>query len=222
MADLRSNTQQPLFQNVISLAFANGLFYWTNGEEVLTEDYHEEYHTYFHNHYLGSRNRSYVGVYIDLPSSQPIPVPVNPPIQVQAILGGRVAKISWQPPHIVGGQGKGAWQSWSYELQIKNEQTGEIITKRNINNSTYFTVDDLDEDTEYIIKSAAYTSSGNGPWSSEFKGRTLKTPKSGRYPSILWSASEGLLESDVTGDEVETLIAHEKLKVGHTTLPNYF
>ncbi|KAK6636659.1 hypothetical protein RUM43_010321 [Polyplax serrata] len=212
VADLRSNTQQPLFQNVISLAFANGLFYWTNGEEVLTEDYHEEYHTYFHNHYLGSKNRSYVGVYIDLPSSQPIPVPVNPPIQVQAILGGRVAKISWQPPHIVGGQGKGAWQSWSYELQIKNEQTGEIITKRNINNSTYFTVDDLDEDTEYIIKSAAYTSSGNGPWSSEFKGRTLKTPKSGRYPSILWSASEGLLESDVTGDEVETLIAHEKLK----------
>lgn len=210
--DLRANTQQPKFQNVLSLAIANGLFYWTDGDEILTEDYHEEKHTYFHNHYLGSKNRSYISVSIDLPTSQPIPVPVNPPIHVQAVLGGHVAKTTWQIPHLVGGQGKGAWQNWSYELQIKNEKTGQVKTYREISNATFFSVEDLEDDTEYVIKAAAYTSSGSGPWSSEFRGKTLKTPTNGRYPVILWSAAEGLLESDVTGDRVETLISQENLK----------
>lgn len=213
MVDIRSNTQQPLFQNVLSLASANGLFYWTDGGEVLAEDYHEDYHTYFHNHYLASKNRSYIGVFVDLPTSQPVPVPVNPPVQVQAVLGGHVAKISWRPPHIVGGQGKGAWQNWFYEVQVRNEKTGEIITRKGINNTAYYAIDGLQDDTNYLIKAAAYTSSGNGPWSSEFRGKTLKTPENGIYPSILWSASEGLVESDVTGEEVEVLISQENMKV---------
>lgn len=178
----------------------------------MTEDYHEEYRTYFHNHYLGSNNRSYISVSVDLPTSQPIPVPVNPPIHVQAVLGGHVAKTTWQMPHLVGGQGKGAWQNWSYELQIKNEKTGEIRTRREINNTTFYTIEDLDDDAEYVIKAAAYTSSGNGPWSSEFRGKTLRIPKNGQYPTILWSAAEGLLQSDVTGEEVETLLSQENLK----------
>lgn len=126
VVDLRSNTQQALFRNVTSLAIANGLFYWTNGDEVFAEDYHEGQDTYFHNHYPGLTDRSYVSVAVDLPASQPIPVPVNPPIQVQAVLGGHLAKITWQTPHLVGGQGKGAWQSWTYELQVRFREMTQV------------------------------------------------------------------------------------------------
>lgn len=50
--DQRPNTQKPQFNNVTSLAMANNLFYWTNGKNVLTEDYHREQNRYFHNSYL--------------------------------------------------------------------------------------------------------------------------------------------------------------------------
>lgn len=49
--NFRANTQQPKFKNVVSLAMANGLFYWTNGEEVLIEGYHSGQNRYFHNAY---------------------------------------------------------------------------------------------------------------------------------------------------------------------------
>lgn len=122
VTDVRTNTQQALFRNVTSLAIANGLFYWTNGDEVFAEDYHEGQDTYFHNHYPGLTDRSYVSVAVDLPATQPTPVPINPPIQVQAVLGGNLAKVTWQTPHLVGGQGKGAWQSWAYELQVFSQK----------------------------------------------------------------------------------------------------
>lgn len=51
VVNLRANTQQPKFKNVVSLAMANGLFYWTNGEEVLIEGYHSGQNRYFHNAY---------------------------------------------------------------------------------------------------------------------------------------------------------------------------
>lgn len=106
-------------------------------------------------------------------ASQPVPVPVNPPTGVQAVLGAERAKVSWQAPHLLGGQGKGAWQNWSYELEIKDESTGETIHQKGIPGSSH-TVHNLRERSEYSIKAAAYTSAGRGPWSTEFRGRTLR------------------------------------------------
>lgn len=88
-----------------------------------------------------------------------------------------------------------------------------MITQTDIINTTYCTIDGLSGDSDYVIKVAAYTSSGIGPWSSEFRGKTLRTPRNGDYPMILWSAAEGLLQSDVTGDEVENLVSAENMKV---------
>jgi len=105
IVDLRGNTQQPMFRNVVSLAMANGVFYWTNGEVVLYEEYHPYQNSYFHTAYPDRPDKSFVSVSVNLPSSQPIPVPVNPPTNVQAILGPTLAKTSWQVPHLLGGQG---------------------------------------------------------------------------------------------------------------------
>ncbi|KAG7201761.1 hypothetical protein KM043_004482 [Ampulex compressa] len=206
--NLRANTQQAKFRNVVSLAMANGLFYWTNGEEVLTEGYHPGQNRYFHNAYPDRSDGSFVSVNVLMDSSQPVPVPVNPPTGVQAVLGAERAKVSWQAPHLLGGQGKGAWQNWSYELEIKDESTGETIHQKDIAGSSH-TVYNLREKSEYSIKAAAYTSAGRGPWSTEFRGRTLRD---GSHASILWSANEGLLKSDVTGENIDTLIYKASLK----------
>ncbi|XP_015109279.1 proto-oncogene tyrosine-protein kinase ROS [Diachasma alloeum] len=206
--NLRSNTQQPKFKNVLSLAMANGLFYWTNGEEVLTEGYHAGQKLYFHNAYPDRSDGSFVSVNVLMDASQPVPVPVNPPTGVQAVLGAERAKVSWQAPHLLGGQGKGAWQNWSYELEIKDESTGHTIRQRDIAGSSH-TVKNLREKSEYTIKAAAYTKAGRGPWSSEFRGKTLRENS---HSSILWSADEGLLKSDVTGENVQTLIHRESLR----------
>ncbi|XP_006571432.2 proto-oncogene tyrosine-protein kinase ROS isoform X4 [Apis mellifera] len=206
--NLRANTQQPKFKNVVSLAMANGLFYWTNGEEVLIEGYHPGQNRYFHNAYPDRSNGSFVSVNVLMNASQPVPVPVNPPTGVQAVLGVERAKVSWQAPHLLGGQGKGAWQNWSYELEIKDESTGETIHQKDIAGSSH-TVHNLREKSEYSIKAAAYTSAGRGPWSTEFRGRTLRD---GSHASILWSANEGLLRSDVTGENIDTLIYKASLK----------
>ncbi|XP_076645581.1 receptor protein-tyrosine kinase sevenless isoform X2 [Halictus rubicundus] len=210
--NLRKNTQQPKFKNVVSLAMANGLFYWTNGEQVLIEGYHSGQNRYFHNAYPDRSNGSFVSVNVLMDASQPVPVPVNPPTGVQAVLGVERAKVSWQAPHLLGGQGKGAWQNWSYELEIKDESTGETIHQKDIAGSSH-TVHHLREKSEYSIKAAAYTSAGRGPWSTEFRGRTLRD---GSHASILWSANEGLLRSDVTGENIDTLIYKASLKEAET------
>lgn len=110
-------------------------------------------------------------------ASQPVPIPVNPPTGVQAVLGAERAKISWQAPHLLGGQGKGAWQNWSYELEIREEisnySSSQAIHHRDIVGSSH-TVSNLRESSQYYIRVAAYTSAGRGPWSTEFRGRTLR------------------------------------------------
>ncbi|XP_011637649.1 proto-oncogene tyrosine-protein kinase ROS isoform X2 [Pogonomyrmex barbatus] len=207
IVNLRPNTQKPKFNNVVSLAMANGLFYWTSGEEVLTEVYHSGQNRYFHNSYP-DKSDIFVSVTVFTNASQPVPVPVNPPTGVQAVLGAERAKVSWQAPHLLGGQGKGAWQNWSYELEIKDESTGETIYQRDISGSSH-TVHNLRERSEYSIKAAAYTSAGRGPWSTEFRGRTLRN---GSHASILWSSNEGILRSDVTGENIDTLVNKATLK----------
>jgi hypothetical protein len=89
---------------------------------------------------------------------------------------------------------------------------GVTVYKKKVN-ATSYTIQNLTANTEYVIKAAAYTSSGRGPWSSEFRGKTLKIPQDGKHASILWSAAEGLLKSDVTGDNVELLVHSSDLKV---------
>lgn len=216
MADLRRNTQQAMFRNVVSLAMAGGLFYWTNGRDVLTEEYHAGQDAYFHNTFPNTVDRSFVSVCVDGAAAQPVPVPVNPPIAVQAVLGAALAKASWQAPHLLGGQGRGAWQDWSYILSVRDEARGDTQEHRDVN-ATWCTVHGLREDTPYVVKAAAYTSAGVGPWSSEFRARTLRS-----HPppaTVLWSAAEGLLRSDVTADRVEVLVHAASLRDGRSAAP---
>ncbi|XP_065076468.1 proto-oncogene tyrosine-protein kinase ROS isoform X3 [Ochlerotatus camptorhynchus] len=214
--NIRQNTQQPRFGKVKSIALANGLFYWTNGKEVLVEDYHKKHESYYHNAFPMDVNNTYFSIYVNLTSAQPIPTPVNPPRNVQALLTNRKIKIFWNVPHLLGIKGKGAWQEWKYVLELID---GKTI--RNIS-GTAFTSEELElvsPGQEYVIKAAAYTDAGQGPWSTEFRVRTLKDSHD-RH--MVWSGSEGLLRSDVIGDSVETLIGQTELEDGVVTDITWF
>ncbi|CAG9787793.1 unnamed protein product [Diatraea saccharalis] len=214
VTDFRSNIQSPMFKSTRSIAYAGGLFYWTNGREMLTEEYHPQINTYFHNEYPLAYNTKQVAtkqVLVALRSCQPIPVPVNPPIAVQSVMGINRAKVTWSPPHLLGHQGSGAWQQWTFHLQLTHATSKETINIKNITESTYI-VENLQQDTEYIIKVAAVTSSGSGPWSSEFIGRTLASSPTTLHSTLLWSGPDGLLQTDLTGDNLQTLIHRAHLK----------
>lgn len=93
---------------------------------------------------------------------------------------------------------------------MKNLKKDKAFSYSNIS-STSYTITNLDPDTEYLIKVAAYAN-GRGPWSSEFKGTSLRVPKDENYPVILWSASEGLLKSDATGENVQSVLHKSMMK----------
>ncbi|RZC34249.1 proto-oncogene tyrosine-protein kinase ROS, partial [Asbolus verrucosus] len=204
--NVRPNVIKSKLQKVVSLATANKIFYWTDGDDIFYEEYHDS--DYFHNSYPDLSARSYKKVIINLQSAQPIPSPVNPPTNVQAIFGSNIAKTTWQAPHLLGIQGKGAWQNWSYEIAIKEVNSQHFLSHKAINTTSY-KISGLKENTEYVIKAAAYTNSGKGPWSSEFRGITLSRSIN---PAIYWSAAKGLLKSDAAGENVETLIHKSHMK----------
>uniref|UniRef100_T1HB35 Tyrosine-protein kinase receptor n=1 Tax=Rhodnius prolixus TaxID=13249 RepID=T1HB35_RHOPR len=222
VSDFRANTQRPQFEKVLSMTMANGLFSWTNGEIILTEEYHRGHDSYFHNLAFPSfDNPGYVSIGVDLPSAQPVPLPVNPPTGLQAIVSSNHARATWNIPHLLGGQGKGAWQNWSYQLSIeeRGKETGAVLLKDI--NSTWVRVADLQADLEYTLKVAAFTSAGVGPWSAEFKGKTLKSSSSfgdttltnsSGGTTFVWSARQGLLLSDPTGETLTNLIPAQQLQ----------
>ncbi|XP_014249043.1 proto-oncogene tyrosine-protein kinase ROS [Cimex lectularius] len=210
VTDLRHNTQKPQFEKVLSLTMANGLFYWTNGDIVLTEEYHTGQNSYFHNLVVpGVKDPGYVSIGVDLPSAQPVPAPVNPPTGLQAVMGAKFVRATWNIPHLLGGQGKGAWQNWSYQLSIEDLSTGETSLLRHIN-STSAMVQGLMPGRQYFLKTAAATSSGVGPWSGAFTGTTLTSEGRAR---LIWSSSDsGLLTTDPTGQDEEILLHSDQLQ----------
>lgn len=207
--DIRKNTQRPMFNSVKSFAMANDLFYWTSGDAVLMEEYHETdkyYYDVFFRNFAALKN--FLFIFVKLPSAQPTPKPLNPPSNVQALLSVDRAKVSWRIPHLLGIQGRGAWQDWTYELEVIDEEDND--TKRTINQikALHFTVSDLSPGTKYRFRVAAYTAAGYSPYSVEFRGQTLKSP---RNRQIIWASHDGLIQSDILADNIHTLIPQQRL-----------
>lgn len=207
--DVRRNTQTPMFDSVKSFAMANDLFYWTSGDEVFMEEYHELSKYYYDNRYRGfAMLNNFLFVCVKLPSAQPTPKPLNPPSNVQALLSVDRAKVSWRIPHLLGIQGRGAWQDWTYELEIIDEENNDQKQTINQIKAMHFSVSDLNPDTKYRFRVAAYTAAGYSPYSVEFHGQTLKMP---RNRQIIWASHDGLIQSDILADNIHTLIPQQKL-----------
>lgn len=214
--DFRTNTQNPQFAKVKSIAVANDIFYWTSGVALLNEEFHKKNKNYYHNSYSDfAQIKNFLSVCVMLPSAQPVPIPVNPPSNVQAILSRSRGKVSWHTPHLLGIQGRGSWQDWSYQLEITDEDNGnsrKII--RDIKSSRII-VGNLTSNTNYKFRVAAYTSAGIGPFSTEFRGRTMKSVHD---RSLVWSSHYGLIQSDILAEHLHILIPYDNL--GHKNITN--
>lgn len=212
--DFRTNTQNPQFAKVKSIAVANDIFYWTSGVALLNEEFHKKNKNYYHNSYSDfAQIKNFLSVCVMLPSAQPVPIPVNPPSNVQAILSRERGKVSWHTPHLLGIQGRGSWQDWNYQLEITDEDNGNsrrII--RDIKTSRII-ISNLTSNTNYKFRVAAYTSAGIGPFSTEFRGRTMKSVHD---RSLVWSSHYGLIQSDILAEHIHILIPYENL--GHKNI----
>ncbi|XP_058063474.1 protein sevenless [Anopheles bellator] len=215
--DIRNNTQQPRFERVRSLALAHGLFYWTNGTDVFAEDYHRLHDSYYHNAFPVASNNTYFSISVNLTSEQPIPVPVNPPRHVQALVSPELLRIAWEPPYLLGVKGKGAWQGWSYRLEVRpddalEELDSELEVAAVANGSTSYSTGlaagRLTPNRRYVVRVAAHTPAGAGPWSREFRVRTLRTTHQLVSRQLMWAsaAGGGILSSDLIGDHVSSLL----------------
>lgn len=125
--NIRKNTQKPEFEWVESFALANDFFHWTSGNALLMEQYHETSYYYYQIIFRGFANLDKIlFVCVKLRSAQSIPRPFNSPGSVQALLSVDRAKVSWRIPHLLGIQGRGAWQDWTYELEITEEDSDGV------------------------------------------------------------------------------------------------
>lgn len=207
--NIRNNTVSPKFQQIKSIAMVNKTFYWVQDSAISNEEFSESKKHYYHNTFADAllNTKHFLFVFGNLSSSQPIPIPLNPPSNLQAIMGVRHAKVMWRIPHLFGMQGKGAWQNWSYELEIIDEDHGNKTSIRNIK-SLHHGVDELLPNTNYRFRVAAYSDTGTGPFSSEFRAQTLR---SAHHRYLTWSSDHGLLKSDILGDNVVELIPKSAL-----------
>ncbi|KAH1022662.1 hypothetical protein HUJ04_012034 [Dendroctonus ponderosae] len=207
VSNIRANVAQPMMSHVLSLGTAYRLFYWTDGTTVYNEEYHGVLKKFFQNKISHLGKTQYKKILVNMHIRQPLPLPLNPPIHVQAVFGRTGARVKWLPPHLFGIRGKAAWQNWSYKVFVQNMRSQAITNYTTEYRSCAVT--NLTADTPYTIKVLAFSKSGAGPLSTEFQGRTLE---SFRDPQIIWAGSEGLFKSDMTLDNVETLVHKDRMR----------
>ncbi|OXU31361.1 hypothetical protein TSAR_014934 [Trichomalopsis sarcophagae] len=200
--DIRLNTKQPKFKNVTSMSIVNGLFYWTNGVEIIAESYESTNYRYFHNVLINRIDENFISLHALTEETQPIPLPTRVARDLQALVLSERAMISWREPPLLGDQSPGAWSNWSYLLFVEDDINGEVIQEREIYGHEH-AVDDLRDHSLYTIKIAPYSKAGDGPWSADFKVQTIKKEMN---VSILWVSNETLLESDLIGQNVKSIV----------------
>ncbi|XP_021360876.1 proto-oncogene tyrosine-protein kinase ROS-like isoform X2 [Mizuhopecten yessoensis] len=215
LVDLRKGkVVRPNYHNITSMVFYNGTFWWTNGINVMKEDYDVNRDMFYLN-FLPFFTHHYTSFNLYLPTSQPPPAPHSPPENLQALFTSTRVKVKWSEPQKLSYQGRGAWARWQYEVSIMMKETREETILRGIDEQTLEQVD-MVPDKMYIIKARACCKLGCGPWSSEFIGRTLPVAASDATLLFSWwlRISNRLIEVDMYGKRVKmaTIASTAKFK----------
>lgn len=208
--NIRNNSNSAdVFMDIENMIIFNRNLYFTKGQNISWEEYHEQEGIYYHNVY--STEAILVSLLVMDYQSQPYPVPLNPVENVQVVFLDTSAKVYWEKPGLFGGAGRGAWQEWKYEVSIEEEDSSEVHLAV-VNNRTNCDVFELKPNTLYRIKVRAFSIAGKGAWSDVFQGQTL--PSLETWPSkpfAVVSTREGLVKADIDGKFRDQLIARSKL-----------
>lgn len=222
--------------NLRNLALFNRTFFWTLANETYSESHHNEENKFYHNMiYMDTKIGDLVGMELMHPQVQQVPVPLNSIHSLQALFLNTDVKIKWQAPEILPETGLGAYRRWTYELCIMemssnytsvltNDLTNVNEDERFLRKRICFDIKDqfcnlgqLKMNTTYLIKVRAVSPAGPGPWSNLFTGRTLientgdlmgdEFRRIDHYsPHILFATEDGLIKSNLIGDNTETLL----------------
>lgn len=224
--DVRNKSNMPSHRNLTltrSIVSVGDLFYWTDGEVIWIEEFHVINSYYYQNSYQDEITPTLQFIRVNGSAAQPVPRPVNAPSAVQAVLDMRRGKLTWHVPRRLPMQGRGAWQTWNYLLEVHEENGldtwNTTITKQVETNASgiQHEFNDLKPDTSYRFKAVAFTSAGAGPWSAEFVARTLRLQASNAARMLLWSSSTyGLFQTDMLGDVQQT---DETLRLNRAVRP---
>ncbi|XP_048766735.2 proto-oncogene tyrosine-protein kinase ROS-like isoform X2 [Ostrea edulis] len=167
----RTRTVRPEFQGMVGMVYYDELFYWTNGDKVMQEEYNSVQDKYYHNQLLMFADH-FSGLNVLQRSLQPKPVPHSSPQSLQALFRTMDVIISWEPPKRLAYQGKGAWNCWLYDVVLLGLDGRQRQLISNVRNKS-IVVSNLEPNTTYQIKVRAKSEIGTGPWSFLFTGRTL-------------------------------------------------
>jgi len=94
--------------------------------------------------------------------------------------------------------GRGAWQYWTYEVQVINSRTNATLTL-SAAQGTRVTVTGLLAGNVYGVRVRACSAAGCGPWSNNFTAQTLpsgteRITSSTDSASVAWFVCQGLTQ----------------------------
>ena len=70
------------------------------------------------------------------------------------------------------GVGRGAWQDWSYEVEVINSRSNRTLRLR-CERGTSVSLSGLLPGCVYNVRVRAQSTEGSGPWSTDFTAQTL-------------------------------------------------
>lgn len=190
-----------LEENVSSLAYLDEVFYWIQDGHSFYEEVDTVGNLYVNNLAPMAESRHTALVVCDI-KSQPIPIPLTPIRQLQALFGSNSAHIKWDAPAPVAQRGRGAWQNWSYRMQIEDMESGASVFRDGFT-GTEMDVDGLRPNTTYTITVQPSSNAGHGVSTCAFfVGKTL--PDGNR--TIYWSSGGAIHKSSPIGKDVVAFV----------------
>ncbi|XP_038044153.1 proto-oncogene tyrosine-protein kinase ROS-like [Patiria miniata] len=197
------------FTNMSSLAYFNNLFVWTRYDSVIRtcgvlgeEPYNAAFMYFEDKSGTNVENidfdcaEAYHGLDVYHPYYQPIPAPVTPPTKLQVLFSDTTAQVSWVRPTDLESTGEGAWQEWTYETELTDVTSSDVIILDSIQDLTARLVN-LTSQTKYSIRVRGYSQTARGPWSQSFVGTTLK--QVAEEPFLVFASSDAIKRINLDG-----------------------
>lgn len=181
------------------LIFTEESFYWVNkGDSIFEEiDDNGNIHVNKFEARPGSKHNSLV---LSDVKAQPVPLPLGAVQNLQVLLDSESGRLKWDPPLTVRQQGRGAWRGWTYQIEIKNLETGMISSKQHVQ-GLELELTELQSNMSYAIKVEPEVNLRTE--SKVFVGRTLAENQLG---PVYWAASDGqIYSSTLTGRKAKSM-----------------
>ena len=203
-------------ENVSHMTYLEEVFYWINLGNSFFEEMDPNRQVHVHRFAPKTKTSRHTALVLCDIRSQPTPMPLTRVRNLEALFGSKSVYVRWEPPSTVSHRGRGAWQSWSYHIQIVDMSGGSISHPVPDINTTEFKLEGrLRPNTNYsiVVQPATDYESRSAPLrlasdprhvvstSAYFFGKTL--PDDEELNSIYWATDDGTIyQSSSIGKEV--------------------